>query len=153
MREGPTLGRKPNMKANQTFKEADEAVSPVIGVILMVAITVVLAAVVFVLVNDLGSSDEAAPTMGFNKSGGNVTVVKAPTGTEAITYADLAFGGTCDLTYFDGALIGGGETVENNNTVQGTTVAGGQSFGGCTGGETLTISHVATGTLLQQYSF
>lgn len=32
-------------------------VSPVIGVILMVAITVVLAAVIFILVNDLGSAD------------------------------------------------------------------------------------------------
>ncbi|HUR25979.1 MAG TPA: archaellin/type IV pilin N-terminal domain-containing protein, partial [Candidatus Thermoplasmatota archaeon] len=43
-------------KANQAFKQNDEAVSPVIGVILMVAITVVLAAVVFVLVSNLGKS-------------------------------------------------------------------------------------------------
>lgn len=49
------------MKANQKFANADEAVSPVIGVILMVAITVVLAAVVFVLVNNLtGDAGEAS---------------------------------------------------------------------------------------------
>lgn len=40
-------------KANQAFKNNEDAVSPVIGVILMVAITVVLAAVVFVLVSRL----------------------------------------------------------------------------------------------------
>lgn len=42
------------MKANQKFVMDEEAVSPVIAVILMVAITVVLAATVFVLVSDLG---------------------------------------------------------------------------------------------------
>jgi flagellin-like protein len=49
------------MKANQKFTNADEAVSPVIGVILMVAITVVLAAVVFVLVNNLTGDTAASP--------------------------------------------------------------------------------------------
>jgi archaeal type IV pilus assembly protein PilA len=50
------------MKANQAFKANDEAVSPVIGVILMVAITVVLAAVVFVLVSNLGKTSSSTPT-------------------------------------------------------------------------------------------
>jgi archaeal type IV pilus assembly protein PilA len=44
------------MKANRKFVNATEAVSPVIAVILMVAITVVLAATVFVLVSDIGSN-------------------------------------------------------------------------------------------------
>jgi len=55
------------MKANQAFVNNEEAVSPVIGVILMVAITVVLAAVVFVLVSDLGGDTENTPTMSFDK--------------------------------------------------------------------------------------
>ena len=42
------------MKANRKFVQVDDAVSPVIAVILMVAITVVLAATVFVLVSDIG---------------------------------------------------------------------------------------------------
>lgn len=54
-------------KANQAFKQNDEAVSPVIGVILMVAITVVLAAVVFVLVSNLGADSETAPAISWNK--------------------------------------------------------------------------------------
>ncbi|WP_323190660.1 type IV pilin N-terminal domain-containing protein [Halostella sp. PRR32] len=39
----------------------DDAVSPVIGVILMVAITVILAAVIGAFVLDLGGSQESAP--------------------------------------------------------------------------------------------
>lgn len=66
-------------KANQAFKQNDEAVSPVIGVILMVAITVVLAAVVFVLVSNLGEGSESAPNISFNKDSADftLTVVQA----------------------------------------------------------------------------
>src|SRR5688572_14162378 len=49
--------RGPRMKANRFLNEADdEAVSPVIAVILMVAITVVLAATVYVWVSGFGTS-------------------------------------------------------------------------------------------------
>ena len=44
------------MKANKKFVEEDEAVSAVIGVILMVAITVAIAATVYVYVSGLASS-------------------------------------------------------------------------------------------------
>ena len=63
------------MKANQAFRNADEAVSPVIGVILMVAITVVLAAVVFVLVSNLSGSKDATPQITFTKTGSGATTV------------------------------------------------------------------------------
>ena len=56
------------MKANQAFRANDEAVSPVIGVILMVAITVVLAAVVFVLVSNLGKGNQSAPTFALQRN-------------------------------------------------------------------------------------
>jgi flagellin-like protein len=46
----------------------DDAVSPVIGVILMVAITVILAAVIGAFVLDLGSSQEKAPQASFDFS-------------------------------------------------------------------------------------
>lgn len=52
-------------KANQKFVQADEAVSPVIGVILMVAITVVLAAVVFVLVSNLSKTSDKSEDVAF----------------------------------------------------------------------------------------
>lgn len=44
------------------FRRNEEAVSPVIGVILMVAITVILAAVIAAFVFGLGGSTEKAPT-------------------------------------------------------------------------------------------
>ncbi len=44
------------------FRKDEEAVSPVIGVILMVAITVILAAVIAAFVFGLGGNQAAAPT-------------------------------------------------------------------------------------------
>jgi len=46
----------------------DDAVSPVIGVILMVAITVILAAVIGAFVLDLGGNQESAPTASWSFS-------------------------------------------------------------------------------------
>ena len=46
----------------KTFEKNEEAVSPVIGVILMVAITVILAAVIAAFVFGIGGTQEKAPT-------------------------------------------------------------------------------------------
>jgi len=56
--------------------EEERAVSPVIGVILMVAITVILAAVIAAFVLDLGQSTGANASAGvsFSESGSEVTV-------------------------------------------------------------------------------
>jgi len=48
------------MEIKSLFND-DDAVSPVIGVILMVAITVILAAVIGAFVLDIGGSQESAP--------------------------------------------------------------------------------------------
>ncbi len=50
------------------FRKDEEAVSPVIGVILMVAITVILAAVIAAFVFGLGGSQQAAPTASITAS-------------------------------------------------------------------------------------
>lgn len=49
----------------RTDEEGERAVSPVIGVILMVAITVILAAVIASFVLGLGDTDDPAPTISF----------------------------------------------------------------------------------------
>jgi len=68
------------MKPKQLLTD-DDAVSPVIGVILMVAITVILAAVIASFVLGLGDSQETAPNVSFNfdydESDGNLTVTKS----------------------------------------------------------------------------
>jgi flagellin-like protein len=55
------------MKKIWAMKKKDDAVSPVIATILMVAITVVLAAVLYVMVLGLGSTGSITPTIGTNK--------------------------------------------------------------------------------------
>ena len=73
------------MKVNNLFNKDDRAVSPVIGVILMVAITVILAAVIGTFVLGLGDSlgdnqpsaqlsvdvNEASETITINHNGGD----------------------------------------------------------------------------------
>jgi archaeal type IV pilus assembly protein PilA len=52
------------MKSNRKFKQEDEAVSAVIGVILMVAITVAIAATVYVYVSGMiGGGQESTPNI------------------------------------------------------------------------------------------
>lgn len=65
------------MKLNELgdwIRDEDRGVSPVIGVILMVAITVILAAVIAAFVLDLGSSQEANPQAGISYDSNDNTV-------------------------------------------------------------------------------
>jgi len=55
------------MKKIWTMRKNDSAVSPVIATILMVAITVVLAAVLYVMVLGLGTTGTITPTIATNK--------------------------------------------------------------------------------------
>lgn len=105
------------------MKPNDEAVSPVIGVILMVAITVVLAAIVFVLVTNLQPTVETAPDVAFAADGTDIMVVKAPTGMD---WADLEVTG-CD-------------------TVPTGTVEAGDKLEVC--GESVQVRHVPTNSLV-----
>ncbi len=62
------------MKANRKFKE-EEAVSAVIGVILMVAITVAIAATVYVYVSGMVTPvGEAAPSLAWTRDNGDKSI-------------------------------------------------------------------------------
>lgn len=81
------------MKANRKFlARDDEAVSPVIAVILMVAITVVLAATVYVWVSGFGGSGQAAKSLSLTgtkeSSIYTYTVAQA---TQGMRWQDLKF--------------------------------------------------------------
>ncbi|GAA0555840.1 type IV pilin N-terminal domain-containing protein [Halorubrum ejinorense] len=72
------------MKLGKLFNEDDRGVSPVIGVILMVAITVILAAVIGTFVLGLGDQIGGSATAGVTIDGDNtteVTVTLTNTGT------------------------------------------------------------------------
>ena len=93
------------MKANRKFLKNDEdAVSPVIAVILMVAITVVLAATVYVWVSGFsGGQGQAAKSLALSSAGAITSSTKTYTissATPGMKWSDLKFTleGT-DLTY------------------------------------------------------
>jgi archaeal type IV pilus assembly protein PilA len=92
--------------------EEERAVSPVIGVILMVAITVILAAVIAAFVLDMGDSVGQEAQAGVSVDDGTVTVNSLDSGTAGV-YA------VSDGTYYgpdaDGDLnsIGGAEVGDS----------------------------------------
>ena len=79
------------MKPRTQSDSDDRAVSPVIGVILMVAITVILAAVIGTFVLGLGDQlGDTAPQASFTIDGNNDSVVNVTkTGGQTIDSADL----------------------------------------------------------------
>jgi len=90
------------MELKQIFTE-DEAVSPVIGVILMVAITVILAAVIGTFVLGLGDQvQDTAPQASFNFEFGS-----APSGNASV-----------DITH------DGGDSIDTSSAFLNTTVDG-----------------------------
>ncbi|MFP8891499.1 type IV pilin [Natrialbaceae archaeon A-CW2] len=71
-------------------ESSSRAVSPVIGVILMVAITVILAAVIAAFVLDIGGSNEATPTAGISGSDGDYTLNSLGSNTVGVYCSDNA---------------------------------------------------------------
>jgi flagellin-like protein len=94
----------------------DNAVSPVIGVILMVAITVILAAVIGAFVLNLGSSQDTAPSASWqwNDNGSNVLVSMqsgSSVQTSEIYVNDIAWngsGGANTISAGDTMVLGNG---------------------------------------------
>lgn len=79
--------------------EEERAVSPVIGVILMVAITVILAAVIAAFVLDLGQSQTAGPAAGIqfdhDSSAGEVSVTYIQDQRTDGSDVDIVEGASC----------------------------------------------------------
>ena len=96
------------MKLTQILTE-DRAVSPVIGVILMVAITVILAAVIGTFVLGLGEGVQTTPQAKFNfdynESGSELTITHD--GGDAITSDNLEVVGNGSTTTWTAAADAG----------------------------------------------
>ena len=93
------------MNIKQLFAEK-RAVSPVIGVILMVAITVILAAVIGTFVLGLGESVQSTPQAKFAFDYQNSDVTITHEGGDAISSEELNVSATSGFGYYDatGAL-------------------------------------------------
>ncbi|QWC20825.1 type IV pilin N-terminal domain-containing protein [Halorubrum sp. 2020YC2] len=117
------------MKPNNRSDSDDRAVSPVIGVILMVAITVILAAVIGTFVLGLGDQlGDTAPQASFTiDDNGTDTINITKTGGQSIDGGDLALSVNGERA---NESIGGGpwETGVQRQIIKDTD-------GGWTGGE------------------
>ena len=92
---------------------ADEnAVSPVIGVILMVAITVILAAVIGAFVLGIGGSQDQAPQASFQWASNGTAAVHG--GGDELNPSEISFGGSCSGTATNGAAWTAGDAVYRN---------------------------------------
>ena len=132
------------MKANRKFKDGEEAVSAVIGVILMVAITVAIAATVYVYVSGMmGGQEDITPVITFTQED------KADTNKLTVISADPG-----DLTWTDLKIkIDGVDAIEgaaNDYTIAGSTAveAGNVITFYSTLEYTISISHVPSNTLV-----
>lgn len=106
----------------ETLKTDTAGVSPVIAVILMVAITVVLAVTVFVMVNSISKDRAIPPVIAFSESGGNITVTSAD---KNLAWSDFA--------------------VQGCTQIPTGTIEAGDIIAGCAGH--VTIRHVPSNTL------
>jgi len=139
------------MKANRKFKDGEEAVSAVIGVILMVAITVAIAATVYVYVSGMMGTTEPAPTLTFIKE--DTTQVE----TLTVVSADPS-----NLDWGDLVILING--VDQSDTLAGTVDAGdiiyfegtNRNVGTSappTTDYTVAIRHTPTNTLIYEATF
>lgn len=135
------------MKANKKFVEDKEAVSAVIGVILMVAITVAIAATVYVYVSGMmDTGGQTAPELTLVKDNVADTLQIASADPSNLKYGDL------EMT-----LSSSGITRTTTWGDWGTTsedVDAGDTFYFSVSGEsTVSIRHIDTNTLLGTWSF
>ena len=132
------------MKANRKFVEGKEAVSAVIGVILMVAITVAIAATVYVYVSGmLTTGTTKAPDISFTQNNVAKQLTVSSISASNIPWTDLtitASAGT--VTYMTSGMVKTGQSI--NCTTYSTV--------GTTGYCNFTVSYKTT-TLYGTYSF
>ncbi len=141
------------MKANRKFRDADNAVSAVIGVILMVAITVAIAATVYVYVSGMiGGGNEAAPAMAFTVNNADDAIMVASADSE-IQWNDFSIKTDNAAATINGTAVGTTWTTIGNTLIAGgatATVGAGDSFtiAGATGAVTVTVRYDATNSLI-----
>ena len=104
------------MKPSNLLNTDDRAVSPVIGVILMVAITVILAAVIGTFVLGLGDQIGGSATAGVTVDGDN-------TSEATVTLTNLGTADEVDIVYADnGTSVGTDLSVNVPMNTTGTSV-------------------------------
>ncbi|WP_423998143.1 type IV pilin [Halorubrum trapanicum] len=135
------------MKPRTQSNADDRAVSPVIGVILMVAITVILAAVIGTFVLGLGDQlGDTAPQASFDvESVNNSSITFSKTGGQDIAKSDLVL--SANGNRLDDNDFGGNESWQSGES---RTVEHGVDGG--TDGVTIRIIHDPSGSAIFEES-
>jgi len=117
----------------KTLIHDDDAVSPVIGVILMVAITVILAAVIASFVLGLGDSQETAPnaSFDFDYDAGSDVLTVTKSGGDAIDGANVYIRGSSPNPNSVG--ITGGDTFSTDTALSDYSLSSGDGIDGVGG--------------------
>lgn len=124
------------MKANRKFVNGEEAVSAVIGVILMVAITVAIAATVYIWVSGLGGGGTVAPSL-------NLVQDAAATTTGWVNFTVLSASGNAKWSDLEVIVNGTKLTYSSTNSTPNNgywTKYDGTSYGN-NAPDTLTAGH------------
>jgi len=147
------------MKANRKFVDGEEAVSAVIGVILMVAITVAIAATVYVYVSGmLGESPETTPNLQLVRDNSLNTLVVSSADSD-LMWTDFVL--TINRTLSSAVVLS--PTTIGTGTTTGVTfsttaeVTAGDIFTfsdpSPDGPFTVTVRHIPTNTLVGTYEY
>ena len=107
------------MKPSNLFNTDDRAVSPVIGVILMVAITVILAAVIGTFVLGLGDSlgnEQPTAQLNVENSSTATELIISHGGGDSVNQADLEV-----VAYSGGSAVASGDVTNAARTQVGTS--------------------------------
>ncbi|WP_424019525.1 type IV pilin [Halorientalis pallida] len=143
------------MQVRQLLQD-DDAVSPVIGVILMVAITVILAAVIASFVLGLGGSQQSTPQASFSWEYNNVTgtdtgegiVELSHDGGDSIKHTELYLRGTGYADPTDGSPPSGVTAISTSSEYPQIVDSGQQWDGANATGEIGDTSAVVGGNTI-----
>jgi len=133
------------MKTHREFNQRKHAVSAVIGVIIMVAITIAMAAVAYAYFTGMiGGGEEVTPVISFTPNVSEKTISVASADVDA-NWNDINITFTNGISYAylnvtRTGVVNAGDTINlfNDQTLRGTV--------------TVTFMHVPTNTLLGTYT-
>ncbi|EMA63744.1 hypothetical protein C469_02776 [Halorubrum lipolyticum DSM 21995] len=130
------------------FNSEDRAVSPVIGVILMVAITVILAAVIGTFVLGLGDQlGDTAPQATFTIDGNDTSSIDiSKTGGQSLESADLSL-------YIDGELANSSIASDTWETGERKQINYDSGFSGVSGEAVVRIVHDPSGNAIFERTY
>jgi flagellin-like protein len=135
------------MKLTQLISE-DDAVSPVIGVILMVAITVILAAVIGAFVLGLGGNQNVTPQVTFDTAENDTTVVFTHSSGDTIQDAEekLTLAGPLASGETPGDLSSDASNVTSNEFSVGDKINAALDTGTASNGDEVRVVFSAEGS-------